>query len=117
MKNLKVYLSTFSLVGALVFLSGCSQSEGKVAEDKQEECTHMIVNIGDEPCIFKECEGYGIHTSNNYGLISFTIEEGNKNILQGESTNATVYTAFHDKLEPIDEKATENGAYVYKLQK
>lgn len=118
MKNLKIYKRVLALTTAvgITLFSGCSSSnQQKKNEEVNSTCHHMIVEFGGQPVIFRECEGYDVYAEyTSYAMYYEVYEDGNI-IIDGNSKNGHDYVANHEDIFEIEEKAIENGAYVYKL--
>lgn len=69
--------------------------------------------------IFKECKGYDISciAQMNSGLAKYSITDGNEVMLSGFTTEFNDYYTNHNQVDEIEQKAIENGSYIYKLQK
>lgn len=125
MKSFNIGRGLAVLLTSTVLLSGCSKTEEnkleiKTPEITTEECEHLIVDFGNQTVIFKECEGYEIYCSSqtNSGLAEYTIKDNDDNILiSGYTTEFNDYMTSHNQVDEIEERAIDNGAYVYKLQK
>ena len=108
------------LLTSTILLSGCTDSGKTEVETTQEVCNHLIIDFGDQTVIFKECEGYEIYCKGpkNGGIAKYTIGDNGDNILiSGYTTEFNYYTASHNQVDEIEEKAIDDGAYVYKSQK
>lgn len=125
MKSFDIGRGLAVLLTSTVLLSGCSKTEEnkleiKTSEITTEECEHLIVDFGNQTVIFKECEGYEIYcrSQTNSGLAEYTIKDNDDNILiSGYTTEFNDYMTSHNQVDEIEERAIDNGAYVYKLQK
>lgn len=118
MKNLKLGKRGLALFTAACLLTGCGASEVSKSEEpeKEKKCFHLIINYGNEPVLFKECEGYDITYSIFRGTISYSIIDDSNTILSGSSSNYNIYEANHSYVDEIEEQVIENGGYVYKLK-
>ena len=125
MKSFDIGRGLAVLLTSTVLLSGCSKTEEnkleiKTPEITTEECEHLIVDFGNQTVIFKEYEGYEIYcrSQTNSGLAEYTIKYNDDNILiSGYTTEFNDYMTSHNQVDEIEERAIDNGAYVYKLQK
>lgn len=123
MKSFNIGRGLAVLLTSTVLLSGCSKTEEnkleiKTPEITTEECEHLIVDFGNQTVIFKECEGYEIYCRSNSGLAEYTIKDNDDNLLiSGYTTEFNDYTTSHNQVDEIEQKAIDNGAHVYKLQK
>lgn len=118
MKNLKIYKKAIALttiVGITLF-SGCSSSnQQKNNGEVNSVCHHMIVEFGDQPVIFRECDGYDIEYYNYKGDITYKVSYDDETLINGSSNKTNYYEAIHSLTDEIEEQAIEKGAYVYKL--
>lgn len=126
MKNCKITSSIAILLTATTLLSGCTKSveeemttELATPETTTEECTHLIVDFGNQTVVFKECEGYdiGYTIRRTSSLLSYNISKDEKELISGYATEYNLYNATHEQVSEIEQQAIENGAYVYKIQK
>lgn len=130
MKNLKIYKGALALTTTLgiVLFSGCTinnrnyettssiEESIDIATQKSDTCTHLIVEFGGQPVIFRECDGYYIEYENFRGRIYYSVSNDYDTIINGGVTDrANYYEANHKYIDEIEEKAIEKGAYVYKL--
>ena len=53
----------------------------------------------------------------NSGLAKYSITDGDEVMLSGFTTEFNDYYTNHNQVDEIEQKAIENGAYIYKLQK
>lgn len=126
MKNCNIGRGIAVLLTSTILLGGCEKVEEtkkeeiKTPEITTEECERLIVDFGNQTVIFKECEGYEIYcrAQTNSGLAEYTIKDNNDTLLiSGYTTEFNDYTTSHNQVDEIEQKAIDNGAYVYKLQK
>lgn len=125
MRNCNIGRGIAVLLTATTLLSGCTKAteekktEIKTTETTTEECEHLIVDFGNQTVIFKECEGYEITCTarKNSGLAEYIVKNEDAILISGYSTEFNDYTTNHNQIDTIEQKAVDNGAYVYKLQK
>lgn len=97
----------------------------KMTTDEISECHHLIVSFANQEVIFRECENLSITTkTHSSGYIDYYIsEKGQDYIIEyieyGMTDRYNYYVSSgesHDKMLEIEEKAIENGAYVYEIE-
>ena len=125
MKKCNIGRGIAVLLTTTTLLSGCTKTEEekktevKTSEVTTEECEHIIVDFGNQTVIFKECEGYEIdcRRRTDGGITRYTITEDDVVLISGTTPEFNNYYANHTQVDEIEQKAIDNGAYIYKLQK
>lgn len=121
MKKCNVFRGTLVLLTSVTLLSGCAKTEKENRNKDLEECQHLIVDFGNQPVIFRECEGYVIGTKGTLkgGMIKYVIRYNDKTLTEGLTPDFHLYDFNHNQnqIDEIEQKAIDKGAYVYKLQK
>lgn len=76
-----------------LLLGGCSSTEQAIEEEREaiDNCSHVIVNFGNQTIIFKECEGQDNFDVNIYigDAVRFTVDDEIGSILASKSGNYT----------------------------
>lgn len=121
MKKCNVFRGTLVLLTSVTLLSGCTKTEKENRNKDLEECQHLIVDFGNQPVIFRECEGYDIGTKGTLkgGMIKYVIRYNDKTLTDSITSDFHRYDFNHNQnqIDEIEQKAIDKGAYVYKLQK
>lgn len=138
-KNIAMLASIIGMTIVCGVTAGCSKkseeeslSQNEIVKEetisetpKQEKiirCEHLIIPFSNVDVIFRECDGLSITVSENKtGCISYYVSDSERNnIIKYGSTQTYNYYVTgeeeHDKMLEIEEKAIENGAYVYKIE-
>lgn len=122
MKNMNIGRGTAALLASTILLGGCSSTEQtKKYHRPEDNCSHIIVNFGNQTTIFKECEGQevqgdfdlSIHVTDDYAKFMINGETGS--ILIGKSSDYTSYYTDHQLTNEMEKKLVEDGAKVYKI--
>lgn len=123
MKNLNLCKRAlaFLTVAGITLLSGCAESaqKGKKTVDDLW-CTHAIIRFGDQYVIFRECDGFEISTRSGKGTSGYYIYQDDlkEPIISGGTTDLNICNVTdHTVIDPIEEKAIEEGAIVYQKVK
>ena len=130
MNRMQIFAGIATLATTATLLSGCSGesknastentgSEQSATSTENKDCEHLIVNLGNQTVIFRECEGYGINCSanKNGGTATYSIIDDGEYLISGFTSEYNGYVTNHEQVEEIEQEALENGAYVFKLLK
>jgi len=138
-KNIAMLASVIGMTVVCGITAGCSKksdeeslSQNEIVKEepvletpKQGKITrweHLIIPFSNVDVIFRECDGLSITVNENRtGCIHYYVSDSEQNsIIKYGSTQTYNYYATgeedHDEILKIEEKAIENGAYVYKIE-
>jgi len=121
MKNINIGRGIAVLLTSTLLLGGCSSTEQAIEEEREaiDNCSHVIVNFGNQTIIFKECEGQDDFDVNILmgNSVYFTVDDETGNVLAGRSYDYTSYSTDHRLTNEMEQKLVEEGAQVYKITK
>ena len=122
MKNMNIGRGTAALLASTILLGGCSSTgQTKKYHRPEDNCSHVIINFGNQTIIFKECEGQevqgdfdlSIKVTDDYA--KFIIDGETGSVLIGKSSDYTSYCTDHQLTNEMEKKLVEDGAKVYKI--
>ena len=119
MNRMQIFAGITVLATTVALFPGCSGEIQTASTENtgSEECNHIIINFGNQPVIFRECEGYTFDLHGINGCVDYKIISDGDILIYGSASDYNYYLTDHEQVEEIEQEAIENGAYVFKLQK